>query len=88
MKFSRAFISVHFGSIDERLLISMEKVEFLFKCIQDGKISSEQACAMLEKSKSNLVTGKSVPAADAPGPTASPAAVTTGALKQPIASKT
>ena len=43
---------------------------------------------MLEKSKSNMVTGKSVPAADAPGPTASPAAVTTGALKQPIASKT
>ena len=88
MKFSRAFIFVHFGSIDERVLISMEKVEFLFKCIQDGKISSEQACAMLEKSKSNMVSRKSVPATDAPGPTASPAAVTTGALKQTIASKT
>ena len=65
MKFSCAFISVHFGSIDERVLISMEKVEFLYKCIQDGMISSEQACAMLEKSKSNMVIGKSVPAADA-----------------------
>ena len=41
------------------------KVEFLFKCIQDGKISSEQACAMLEKLKSNMVSGKSVSAADA-----------------------
>ena len=57
------------------------KVEFLFKCIQDGKISSEQACAMLEKLKSNMVSGKSVSAADAWGPTASPVVVTTGALK-------
>ena len=33
---------------------------------------------MLEKSKSNMVSGKSVPATDDPGPTALPAAVTTG----------
>ena len=59
----------------------MEKLSFSLKCIQDGKISSEQACAMLEKSKLNMVNGKSVPAADARGPTASAAAITTGAFK-------
>ena len=68
----------------DTLLISMDKVEFLFKCIQDGKISGGQACAMLGNSKSNTVDGKSwsVPATNAPGP----AIVTTGALKQPIES--
>ena len=49
----------------------MDKVEFLLKCIQDGIISSGQACAMLGNTK--MAPSES-------------AAVTTGALKQPIES--
>ena len=49
----------------------MDKVEFLLKCVQDGKMSSGQACALLGNSEM---------------PISEPAAVTTGALKQPIQS--
>ena len=51
----------------------MDKVEFLLKCIQDGKIGSGQACAMLGNTKMAAPSES--------------AAVTTGALKQPIESK-
>jgi len=36
----------------------MEKVEFLLKCIEDGKLSNKQACATLgNRSDNDAVTG-------------------------------
>jgi len=55
----------------------MEKVEFLFKCVEEGKLSKEQASAILGKDQ-----GKPRPTADP-----SAAASTTGALKRPIERK-
>ena len=54
----------------------MEEVEFLFKCVEEGKLSKERASAILGKSQ-----GK------AKSTSASPAASTTGALKRPIEHK-
>ena len=64
-----------------------EKVEFLFKCVQDGKISSEQACAMLGSKVQDQARGNTpvVIGHSGAGPSTRPA--TTGALRQPIERK-
>jgi len=60
----------------DRSKLTMDKVEFLFKCVEEGKLSKEQASAILGKSQPGQAKS-----------TDKGAASTTGALKRPLERK-